>query len=139
MKVLDFGYAKIVGAATEVLSPAPHVPTTTEGIMIGTPSYYSPEQADAERDIDARADIYAMGCVLHELLTGRTPFHDRKTVFDVARAHRYDTPSPPSATAPQPIPAALDAAVMKALQKRRQDRFASADAFRTALLGLSVG
>ncbi len=131
LKVLDFGLAKIVGTARDT---APQVPTTTDGMMVGTPRYFSPEQACADRDIDARADLYAMGWVLRELLTGRGPFRELTTVEEVARAHIEDIPPPPSSEAPQLVPAGLDAVVMRATAKRREDRFASADHFRTELL-----
>jgi serine/threonine protein kinase len=131
LKVLDFGLAKIIGAARD---EAPDVPTTTEGVMVGTPRYYSPEQACAQRDIDGRADVYAMGLVLYELLTGRSPFARFTSPFDLARAHIEEVPPPPSTRTPDVLPTALDAAVMRALMKRREDRFANADEFRSELL-----
>lgn len=138
VKILDFGYAKIASAATDLLASAPRVTTTTDGLMVGTPYYFSPEQADARRDIDARADLYSTGCVLYEMLCGRSPFHDRKAVTELARAHLHEMPPPPSTVAPQPIPPALDAAVMRALAKRREDRFASAAAFKEELMRLQA-
>ncbi len=149
VKVLDFGYAKIIDLANEAWASGPHgglpsatsaprpsvprVTTTAEGMMVGTPHYLSPEQADAQRDMDARADIYSTGCVLYELLTGSPPFFHRKTVADVARAHLAEVPNVPSAMALQPIPPAVDKLVMKALAKRREDRFPNAAAFRNEL------
>ncbi len=79
VKVLDFGLARRADAAN-----------TAEGARIGTPEYMAPEQCAARRDLDGRADVYALGCLLHEMLTGRPPFSgDAEAVM---RAHREEAP-----------------------------------------------
>lgn len=67
MKVLDFGIARLSGGA-------PGAPRTGAGLLLGTPGYMAPEQARGDRDIDGRADVFALGCVLFECLTGRPAF-----------------------------------------------------------------
>jgi serine/threonine-protein kinase len=133
VKVLDFGVAKIIDAASAILAPIPHKTTTGEGFTVGTPRYFSPEQARADRDLDARSDICSVGWVLYELLTGKRPFHDRVDMVSLTRAHALEMPPPPSVVAPQGVPAEVDRVVMKALAKRREERFASAEELRQTI------
>ncbi|BDG03643.1 protein kinase domain-containing protein [Anaeromyxobacter oryzae] len=125
-KVLDFGIAKLrdEGAAT----------TTSSGAIVGTPSYLAPEQARGDA-VDARADLYAVGCLLYELVAGRPPFVAPSPMAVVA-AHLHDAPPPLGEVAPG-TSRRLAELVHRALQKRPDDRFQSADAFRAALLALA--
>ena len=105
---------------------------TETGMSLGTPHYMSPEQAMGERDITARSDIYALGCVLYEMLAGEPPFTGATAQAIVARVL---TESPRSLR-PQrkSIPPQVEAAVMTALEKLPADRFESAKAFAEALV-----
>ena len=122
VKVLDFGIAKLGAAGT----------VTAAHSVLGTPQYMAPEQAQAEA-VDARADLYALGVVLYELLAGRPPF-EGGSVSSLIYRHIHEAPPPLSeVAAPRPIPAALEAAVMRLLEKRPEDRFQSAREVQTAL------
>ena len=104
---------------------------TRTGIMIGTPQYMAPEQAAADRAIDARADVYALGAVLHEMLAGESPFAAASQAAVLWRVRN----EPPTALAAHRVDVAsfLDDAVRRALAKRPEDRFPSAAAFASAL------
>ncbi|MEU9245361.1 protein kinase [Streptomyces sp. NPDC048385] len=122
VKVLDFGIAKaFTEAATRI---------TGSGAAIGTPAYLSPEQISGA-EIDHRADLYAMGCLLHELLTGQTPFHG-DSPFAVMHQHLYAEPEPVSRLRPQ-IPPAVETVILRALCKDPAERFADAGQMRAAL------
>ncbi|GAA2483946.1 protein kinase domain-containing protein [Streptomyces longisporus] len=122
VKVLDFGIAKaFTEAATRI---------TGSGAAIGTPAYLSPEQISGA-EIDHRADLYAMGCLLHELLTGQTPFRG-DSPFAVMHQHLYAEPEPVSRLRPQ-IPPAVDAVLLRALRKDPAERFTDAGQMRAAL------
>jgi serine/threonine protein kinase len=131
LKVLDFGLAKVIGAAGDV-TPAPLAFPTAEGVAMGTPKYFSPEQARG-LPVDPRTDVYAAGAVLYTLLAGRGPFDQHTTLLELARAHAFEAPEPPSRWASQVVPHEVDAAVMKALAKAPEDRFTSASAFAAEL------
>ncbi len=135
VKVLDFGVAKVLaGAAHGALAP-PAVPTV-DGAIVGTPRYASPEQI-LGRGIDHRADLYALGLVLYTLVAGRGPFddhHGRERLFD---AHLGVVPAAPSTVAPQPIAPELDAAILRTLEKRPSNRFASAQELDEVLAGIA--
>ena len=106
---------------------------TRTGIAIGTPQYMAPEQASGERAIDARADVYALGAVLHEMLAGESPFAASSRAAVLWRVRN----EPATALATHRIDVApfLDAAVARAMAKRPEDRFSSAAAFAGALTG----
>jgi predicted Ser/Thr protein kinase len=125
VKVLDFGIAKLRddGDGSQ----------TTTGAVVGTPNYLAPEQARGEQ-VDARADLYAVGCLLYELLAGHAPFAGRAPSA-VVNAHLHE-PVPSLALAAPGTSRRLVEIVHKALSKRRQDRFASADEMREAILAL---
>jgi serine/threonine protein kinase len=113
-KILDFGICK-VGAGDPAL--------TQSGAMIGTPAYMSPEQCRGAADVDHRADIYAFGCLVFHMLTGRPPF-----VGDMAGelivAHLEEEPPAPSVYVPD-LPRAIDAVVLRCLAKSADDRYQS--------------
>jgi serine/threonine-protein kinase len=120
-KLTDFGLAR--SAADLRLS--------TSGVPVGSPWYMSPEQVRGIGALDARTDLYGMGAVLHEMLTGGKLF-EVEGAFAVMRAHVEAEPSLPSSRNPQ-VPAALDEIVRKAVAKDPAMRFQSADEFRLAL------
>ena len=122
VKVLDFGIAKDLGATDRV---------TRTGQLFGTPEYMSPEQCEGGFEIDQRSDLYAVGCLLYELLTGRVPF-DRSTVIKTLLAQINDDPAPVDASVPVPGP--LAAIVMCLLAKDPDARFPTAAAARDALI-----
>ncbi len=132
LKILDFGIAKVVDPAAAG-APTPLALPTAQGMVFGTPRYLAPEQVLGQPKVDHRADIYAAGMLLYTLLAGRDPFHRYREVFDILTAQVTETPEPPSALAEQSIPKALDDAVMRALQKRPEDRFPDAASFAAAL------
>ena len=115
VKVLDFGLAKC--AACEDLGAA----LTVEGTTAGTPGYIAPEVALGERHVDARADIYALGCVAYFLLTGTLVFPDSNPM-SMAVKHVQATPDLPSSRTELPIPEELEMLVMRCLAKRPEDR-----------------
>ncbi|EJL90019.1 serine/threonine protein kinase [Polaromonas sp. CF318] len=121
VKLTDFGVARIQDSGEA---------TRTQGSMVGTLKYMSPEQVQG-RPIDARADLFAAGIVLYQLLTGKRPF-DGDTDFATIQQIVGHTPAPPSSFNPK-LPAAIDAVVAKALAKSRDQRYASAQDFLTAL------
>jgi serine/threonine-protein kinase len=126
VKVLDFGLAKLVN----VDGGLPH--ETRAGIVMGTPYYMSPEQCEGRGEIDARADIYSLGIVLFEMLTGHLPFGGAAT-GEILMKHL--TMRPPAARSLVPeLPDALDAILDRALAKRPAQRFATMALLRAALL-----
>ncbi|MFW6086891.1 MAG: serine/threonine-protein kinase, partial [Myxococcota bacterium] len=127
VKVLDFGISKLKSTEAE------HVRVTRTGQLMGTPLYMSPEQAKGEPDVDLRADVYALGCVLYEMITGHPPFEGRN-YFQLLWKHGNAVPEPPSTRVPAAgIPPALEAVVMRALEKDPDRRFASMAALDAAL------
>jgi serine/threonine protein kinase len=120
VKILDFGVIKVVSAAAPVA--APYAPTA-EGVVVGTPRYAAPEQV-LGREIDARADLYAVGAILYVLLTGHLVFEDADVV-ELLRAHVGRAPVPPSVHVPS-LPPELDALVLACLAKRPAERPSSA-------------
>ena len=117
--VTDFGVAKAVSEATGRQA------LTTAGIALGTPAYMAPEQAAADPNIDHRVDIYALGAMGYELLTGRPPFVGLSSQ-EVLAAHVTQPPEPVSARRPA-VPDALAAIIMTCLAKRPADRWQTAD------------
>ena len=115
VKVTDFGIARAIADSAATM--------TSTNSVVGTAQYLSPEQARGEV-VDARSDLYSTGCLLYELLTGKPPFQGDSAVA-VAYQHVSQTPRPASEIAPD-IPEALDRVVMKALAKRREDRYQTA-------------
>jgi serine/threonine-protein kinase len=122
--VTDFGIARAITAAGGA-------ELTKTGIAVGTPAYMSPEQASGGRDLDGRSDIYALGCVLYEMLAGEPPFTGPTPQAIVARAL---TESPrPLQIVRETVPAAIAASIRKAMARTPADRFATAAQFADAL------
>ena len=122
VKLLDFGLAKDTAASME--------PLTRAGLVFGTPGYLSPEQAGG-KPIDSRIDLYAVGVVLFEMVTGRRLF-PHKDPIDQVRDHLTREPDKPRSLVPS-LSAELEAAILKALAKSPDDRFETAKEFADAL------
>jgi tRNA A-37 threonylcarbamoyl transferase component Bud32/tetratricopeptide (TPR) repeat protein len=123
--VADFGIAR---AVKEAVDPEA---VTSAGLVIGTPSYMSPEQAGGEPNLDGRSDLYSLGCVLYEMLGGEPPFTGATPQAVLAR-HRMDH-APSLRTLRSTVPAPVERAVMRALEKSPADRFANAAEFVEAV------
>jgi serine/threonine-protein kinase len=112
VKVLDFGIAKLVDSKRAFQTQA--------GVLIGTPIYMPPEQARGASAIDHRADLYALGCVLYQMLAGRPPFVSPNAA-ELIKMHLVTAPEPPSRYAP--VSAQLEQIVMRLLEKEPGARF----------------
>jgi len=128
VKVMDFGIARAIADTAATM-------TQTQSV-IGTAQYLSPEQAQGN-PVDARSDLYSAGCLLYELLTGRTPFIGDSPV-SIAYQHVGQAPQPPSAFRPD-LSADLDAVVQHALVKDRDARYQDAGQFRSDLAAARSG
>ncbi|WP_435133745.1 protein kinase domain-containing protein [Actinacidiphila sp. bgisy144] len=117
VKVMDFGIARAMQSGVTSM--------TQTGMVVGTPQYLSPEQA-LGRGVDERSDLYSVGCMLFELLTGRLPF-DADSPLAMAYQHVQETPPAPS-TVNQALGPAIDALIARALRKNPAERFPTADA-----------
>ncbi len=122
--VTDFGIALAVSAAADDR-------LTQTGIAVGTPAYMSPEQAASERALDARSDVYSLGCVLYEMLAGEPPYTG--STAQVLIAKRLVDPVPAVRRLRAAVPVGVEQALTKALAKVPADRWASALAFAEAL------
>ena len=122
--VADFGIAR-------PLEGPPGTQLTVAGLVMGTPSYMSPEQATGSTDLDGRSDIYSLACVLHEMLSGSPPFKG-STIQSVLSKHITESP-PPLTASNRALPVSIARAVTKALAKVPADRFTSAAEFAAAL------
>ena len=133
VRVVDFGLARIVGAGRGAL---PDAFTSIGGDVVGTVAYMSPEQLRAADDVDGRSDLFSLGVVLYELLAGSSPFPGTSTM-SIALRIVDARPAPWPATIAPRVGPALDAVLARALEKRPEDRFATAAemaaALRTAL------
>ena len=118
--VADFGLARAIGAAD-------YKKLTETGVIVGTAFYMSPEQLREDRDLDQRTDIYGLGCILYEMLTGGPPFVGRSLTEMVTRILKAPVPSVPG------VPPAVDRAIARALAKVAAERFATMEEFSAAL------
>ena len=130
IKVLDFGIAKVL------MSGTPAASVTQAGHVVGTPGYMSPEQLAGD-DLDSRSDLYAVGVVLYEMLTGKLPLPPR-TPIQLARMQATGPPPTPSSKRSRPVSRELEALVMRSLAPLREDRPQSADEMREQLLRCPV-
>ena len=122
--VSDFGIARAVSAAGGDK-------LTETGIALGTPAYMSPEQSTGELALDARSDVYSLGCVLYELLAGEPPFTGPTAQAILAK--RLTNPVPPLRTVRDRVPEQVEEAISKALAKSPADRFTTAAQFADAI------
>ena len=121
IKVMDFGIARVLG--TDRMTRAGH--------LVGTIEYMPPEQVRGG-ETDARSDIYSLGILLYEMLTGRVPFTS-PSEYELMRSQVEDAPPPPREFAPQ-TPVEIEQSILRALAKNKDDRFQTAGEFRLALL-----
>jgi serine/threonine protein kinase len=128
-KVLDFGLAKLVKRDKHA------GPTTDYQTQMGTPAYMPPEQWRSSRDVDARADVYSLGCIFYEMICGRPPFSGTR---DELQSQHEAAPVPPPSCLVSSLAPAADAVAARALAKKPGDRFADMDEFAVAL-GTMVG
>ena len=122
--VTDFGVAVAIKASMDDR-------LTTPGEVLGTPTYMSPEQAMGRFRLDARTDIYSLGCVIYEMLIGTPPF--RPSHPDAVIVRRLDDPAPSASEQRPEIPKRIEAAVRKALEWKPEERFATAEELRDEL------
>jgi len=125
VKVLDFGIAKLTGEGHQSSK-------TRTGIVMGTPAYMSPEQCEGRGQIDHRTDIYALAVVIYQMLTGRVPF-EGEGYGEVLVQHLTQPPPPPSSLVPA-IPPHLEMVILKALTKKKEQRFPTMEEFLRALM-----
>ncbi len=132
IKVLDFGLAKVFervhGSGEEDTA------LTSQGSVVGTPEYMSPEQCRRDK-LDQRSDVYACGVLLYQMLTARVPFHG-ETPLDTMLLHVKKTPASPCSIVAS-IPSALEGAVLKAMAKQPSHRYQTARHFQEALIKLA--
>ncbi|MBZ0235418.1 MAG: serine/threonine protein kinase, partial [Deltaproteobacteria bacterium] len=125
VKLLDFGIAKLHGEL------AADAPVTHTGALFGTPVYMSPEQCKGGVAVDHRADLYALGCILYQMLCGRVPFL-AAGLGELLSMHMFEKPAPPRSLVPS-VPDVLEGITLCLLEKEPERRFASARAVGNAL------
>lgn len=127
VKVLDFGISKVLDAVAQNGDAL----ATRTGLLMGSPNYMAPEQIASSRSIDSRVDIWAMGVVLYNLITGKLPFGGSSPTHTFALVLE-STPPPPSDIRPD-VPPELDAVILRCLEKARDARFLSVATLAAAL------
>jgi serine/threonine protein kinase/Flp pilus assembly protein TadD len=120
-RIMDFGIARSIHTKSQ----------TSEGVIIGTPEYMSPEQVEG-KEVDQRSDLYSLGIILFEMVTGRVPF-EGDTPFTIGIKQKSEKPQNPKTLNPQ-IPDDLGRLILKGLEKNRENRYPSAEALRAELL-----
>ncbi|HEV8118913.1 MAG TPA: bifunctional serine/threonine-protein kinase/formylglycine-generating enzyme family protein, partial [Thermoanaerobaculia bacterium] len=148
VKVLDFGLAKLLDPAGAVASPtstdslagtitaATAAPGTKQGAVLGTLAYMSPEQAQG-KSVDARSDVFSLGCVLYEMFSGRRPFQQDSNLLTLAAILR--DPVPPVRSVRPDVPPEVDRVVARSLEKEPEHRYPSAVEMRDALAASRSG
>lgn len=137
VKILDFGLARVEPKSQPDAETVPHVAAHTDtGTIIGTVGYMSPEQLRGQ-PVDARSDIFSLGCVLYEMLAGRRAFH-RDTAADAAVATLHEHPAPLEKLG-KSVPGEVERSVFRCLAKRAEDRFPSAGELAAALRATLAG
>jgi serine/threonine-protein kinase len=131
VKVLDFGLAKLLDEQQAATAGIHRTELTEVGVPYGTATYAAPEQARGDR-VDKRADIFSLGVLLYEMLSGTWPFRG-KTTIDVRHAVLHDAPRPISEWRSSPIPPRLQQIIDRALAKEPKDRFQNMEDFRNEL------
>jgi serine/threonine protein kinase/Tfp pilus assembly protein PilF len=125
-RIMDFGIARfIIGKGI-----------TGAGVMIGTPEYMSPEQAEV-KEVDQRSDIYSLGVILYEMVTGRVPF-EGETPLGIAMKHKSEVPKDPKELNAQ-IPEDLSRVILRCLEKDKENRYQSAGEVRSELTNIEKG
>jgi serine/threonine protein kinase len=125
-RIMDFGIARFLEGEG----------MTTQGVMIGTPDYMAPEQAELE-DVDQRSDIYAVGIILFEMVTGKVPF-EGKTPLSIAMKHKTQTPPDPRNLNPQ-VTEDLSRVILKCLEKEKKQRYQSVEDLSADLKNIEEG
>ncbi len=123
VRIMDFGIARSLEAKG----------ITGAGMMIGTPEYMSPEQVEG-KEVNQRSDIYSLGVILYEMVTGRVPF-EGDTPFTIGMKHKGEIPQDPKELNTQ-IPDDLNRVILRCLEKDKEKRYQSADVLRTALIAM---
>ncbi len=125
-RIMDFGIARSLGAKG----------ITGAGVMIGTPEYMSPEQVEG-KGVDQRSDIYSLGVILYEMVTGKVPF-EGDTPFTIGVKHKSEIPNDPKELNPQ-IPEDLSHVILRCLEKDKEDRYQHAGKVRSELENIERG
>jgi len=125
-RIMDFGIARTIKAKG----------ITGAGVMIGTPEYMSPEQAEV-KDVDQRSDIYSLGVILYEMVTGRVPF-EGETPLSIAMKHKSKEPQNPRELNAQ-IPEGLNRLILRCIEKNKENRYQSAGELRSELENIEKG
>jgi len=131
LKILDMGLGKLTKNKEPLHQVVTALNLTDEGAILGTPDYMAPEQARDARNIDIRADIYGLGCVLYHLLTGQPPFPDTNIINQIIR-HQTETPKPASQFNPK-VPEGLNKIINTMLAKEPSDRYQTPEKCAQAL------